>query len=371
MDAPKYIALKRALIEEMSTGVFKPGDIFYTEKELMSKHKLSYVTVARAMRELSDEGYFVRKKKKGTIVVERGKGEKPKERSFSETLYLNGLDYAQIKTVMPISWFVCEQIQKGIINTYPGPVRMVSADDIMDRLGKSGGVHAILISPKRKYAEKLEKSKIPYVVIDHNRDLCMTRNSVTWEMIFGVYDLMSYLIRLGHRRIGYVGGERNIFHADRYAMYETALRAYGIPLEERYVLRGLTGYEEEGNEAMRKLMALPAPPTAVFVDTDIKALGAVKAAKELGLRVPEDVSVAGFDDIPGLLNHTPHLTTVRIPCYEIGEEAVRMLMKRVDNGYDQDTVVMKSSLVIRDSCASPAGAAGKTQTEGTPNGISR
>jgi LacI family transcriptional regulator len=313
------------------------------------------------MRDLKQKGYFERIKRKGTIVLKR-ENKSAVSPFTGKTLLINGLDYDYFKMVVPHSWFVFDQMQKGIINTWPGTVRMLSAPEILDAVAQDKSVSVILIETKKETVAELERQNAQFVIIDNTRELGMIKNSVTWEMLIGVYELMSYLIRLGHRRIGFIGGPPDVFSADRYAMYELGLKARGIPFDGRLALRGVRGYEEDGQNAMRRLLALSEPPTAVFVDTDVKALGAVKAAKEAGLRVPEDISIAGFDDIPGLANHSPPLTTVRIPNYDIGVAAAEMVMRRSD-GLDCGTEVVKSSLIVRESCAPPALAACRIKEE--------
>jgi len=163
---------------------------------------------------------------------------------------------------------------------------------------------------------------------------------------------MSYLIReLGHRKIAYIGGGRIEYHSDRYAAYEIGLRAFNIAYNENFIIRSLLGSREDGYNAMKKFLSLPDPPTAVFADTDLKAYGAIDAIKDAGLNVPEDISVAGFDDIPGSDVFEPQLTTVKVPYYEIGEKAVKLLLTRVKENIDVKAEILKSSLVIRKSCS--------------------
>jgi len=104
-------------------------------------------------------------------------------------------------------------------------------------------------------------------------------------------------------------------------------------------------------DAMRKLLALKNPPTAVFVDTDIKAVGAIKAAKDAGLRVPEDISIAGFDDMPEAANLDPSLTSVKVPYYKMGKAAVKIFKESSGKNDKIESVALPSELVIRQSCA--------------------
>jgi len=173
-------------------------------------------------------------------------------------------------------------------------------------------------------------------------------------MLLGTYDLMSYLIRdLGHTKIGFIGGGTPTYHADRFAGYQIGLKSNNIPEKDEYIIRGLVGHEEDGYKAMKRLLALREPPTAVFADTDVKAIGAIKAAHDAGLEVPADISIAGFDDLPGVEFSTPPLSTVKIPYYDMGRQAVEMLFSRISIGKDVVGVTLKSSLLVRQSCSEP------------------
>ena len=203
------------------------------------------------------------------------------------------------------------------------------------------------------FIEKLyEMQPMTYTVVDLRRDLSIDFNAVAVETTMGVYNLMSYLIKeLKHERIALLGGDRKDFHADRYAGYRLALDANIIPFREEYCIRGLASKEDAYN-AMKRLLRLPKPPTAVFADTDIKALGAMEAAMDLKFKIPEDVSIAGFDDAPGTENFTPPLTTLRIPYTEIGEEATRMLIDRIaSKGADLPIKIVTGKIIKRQSCA--------------------
>ncbi|OGV48758.1 MAG: hypothetical protein A2017_04345 [Lentisphaerae bacterium GWF2_44_16] len=345
---PKYIQFKEVLIEEIRNGYYNAGDKFHSEKELMGKYGLSYPTVMHTLRDMAKEGFFVRRKGQGTFVTEYALNTCRPEKIESGPLYISGKSFGADSVSMPFAWFVFDEMKKGIINSYNGPVKIVSLDEILS----NPRMNAIILTPEKDEMEKIQNSRNKYIIINHRREVSLDFNSVTREMIMGVYELMSYLIKeLGHRKIAYIGGNRMEYHADRYAGYEIGLRAYGIAHNENFVIRSLLLGREDGYKAMKKLLSLKERPTAVFADTDIKAYGVIDAIREAGLRVPEDISVAGFDDIPGSDTFEPPLTTVKIPYYGIGQKAVEMLLKRITENRDIRTEVMKSSLAVRKSCS--------------------
>ncbi len=169
-----------------------------------------------------------------------------------------------------------------------------------------------------------------------------------------------YLVRLGHRRIGFVGGFPDSFvGGDRQAGYEQSLRLMGIGVHPELIIHA-NFLPDGGREAARRLLALPDPPTAIFTANDLMAIGVVLQVKEMGLRVPQDLSIVGYDDIPTVSWVEPALTTVRLPKAEVGSHAVRKLpasLGRIEEPPTPDLVVLANELVIRAS-SGPAPARG-------------
>ena len=163
-------------------------------------------------------------------------------------------------------------------------------------------------------------------------------------------ELTEHLIALGHRRIGMIKGpRRSPLTRDRQQGYQDALAAAGIALDERLLCPG-DFTPSSGYQAADALVALKERPTAIFCESDEMAIGAISRIKEAGLRVPHDISVAGFDDIAFAYYSDPPLTTIAQPAEAFGRTAVDMLIdvlegKRVDN------VTLPHALVTRNSTA--------------------
>jgi DNA-binding LacI/PurR family transcriptional regulator len=166
------------------------------------------------------------------------------------------------------------------------------------------------------------------------------------------YSMTEYLIRLKHERIGLILGPYTKVRRARRRLegYQAALRDFGLTYNPRIVIERQPTLNE-GREAMQKLLSMRQPPTAVFAASDMLALGALAAAREKGFRIPEDVSVAGFDDIDFAAFSSPPLTTVRVPAREMGEMAVEMLMDTMEGNSGEVTqITLDTELVIRESC---------------------
>ncbi|MBA3531163.1 MAG: LacI family DNA-binding transcriptional regulator [Ardenticatenales bacterium] len=174
----------------------------------------------------------------------------------------------------------------------------------------------------------------------------------------GAQEITAYLIGLGHRRIGIISGPASdrLATAARYDGYRAALHQATIPLEESLRVFG-TFRTASGYAQTEHLMALTPPPTAIFAFNDRMAAGALRWLREHGYQVPQDVSVAGFDDTPVAARCNPPLTTVRQLSYAQGRGAATLLFRLIQSQslLEREEVSMPTSLVVRASTAPPQG----------------
>lgn len=177
--------------------------------------------------------------------------------------------------------------------------------------------------------------------------------SIYVDNVGGARAITDYLLLLGHRDIALINGRESPISSDRARGYRDALAARDIAPDERLIVSGDFG-AESGVRAIETLLAGGAPFSAVFCSSDEMALGAIRGLRARGLRVPQDVSVAGFDDIQLARFFDPPLTTIAQPKSELGEEAMRMLLDLLN---DPLTPVRKrmlpTELVIRGSTGAP------------------
>lgn len=164
-------------------------------------------------------------------------------------------------------------------------------------------------------------------------------------------EAIRYLVQLGHKRIACIAGFYYEYHtaSDRRIGYEKALAEAGLPLRDEFFT--VTDYDiEEGYQQFIELMKLPEPPTAIVTYSDILAIGAIRAAGDLGLSIPEDVSIIGFDNIKLTAYCTPRLTTINQNKQRIGELAVNQILKHIANpGLPPEQVIIPAHLVVRES----------------------
>ena len=160
-----------------------------------------------------------------------------------------------------------------------------------------------------------------------------------------------YLVGLGHRRIGVIAGADVLRpSARRLDGFRDELRRSGVRIADEAIVRG--GFRSaEGRAAMQALLRLPDRPTAVFAENDLMALGAMGAIHDAGLRIPDDISIMGFDDIAFSELATPGLTTISQPVRDVATTAMRLLFERLrDRTLEPVRVVLPVSLVVRGSC---------------------
>lgn len=165
--------------------------------------------------------------------------------------------------------------------------------------------------------------------------------------------MTEHLLSLGHRRIAAITGPAESPHSrDRMFGYRLALRAAGVQFDESLVLDGDFTMETGGEGAARAL-ELPARPTALFCFNDQMAIGAIQRLQGLGCRVPDDMSVVGFDDIDFAPFTSPPLTTVRQPSFDMGATAMRLLHQRLSGSPEIETVTLPTELMVRETTAPP------------------
>lgn len=188
--------------------------------------------------------------------------------------------------------------------------------------------------------EKYVNKRISYIGFDNQASAFM---------------MTEYLIGLGHRRIGLLIGpvSKSSRINARLAGYRAALRQYEIKYDPEIVIERVPSLVE-GQEAARALIELHNRPSAIFAASDSLAIGALTAAKDMGLKVPRDISIAGFDNVEFASHCDPPLTTVRVPAFEMGKRAIDTLQGMIESGSgDLRRYDLETELVIRKSCSAP------------------
>jgi len=216
-------------------------------------------------------------------------------------------------------------------------------------------VDGIIVAASRVgalHAKRLAGTKVPIVLIN-NQSSGTFAHSVGIDNVSASAELLDYLIQLGHRRIGYIGDRFGLeSDVERFTGYKNRLKHARIALDPKLVVSG-DGRAEEGERAATELLARSDPPSAIFCYNDMTALGALRAAAARGVRVPEDLSIAGFDDLFVASYTSPPLTTIRQPKKEMGRRAMSLLLELLDEEDVETSELLAGELIIRGSTARP------------------
>lgn len=220
----------------------------------------------------------------------------------------------------------------------------------------TGLLDGVIITADRKedsFVPKFAERGLPFVLIGRPESH-MEMNYVDTDNVAGGYLATEHLLKLGHRRIATIGSDQNTAGDDRCTGYRKALENYQIELDPRLIAFGDFSVES-GYNAMKKL--LQEKPDAVFVASDTMALGALRAIRDAKLRVPDDIALVGFDDLPPALQADPPLTTIRHPIEQSGKLAVEML-STILNEKDAPSrrTILPGKLIIRASCGAEPSA---------------
>ena len=203
-----------------------------------------------------------------------------------------------------------------------------------------------------EYYSLLKNINCPCVILPVN-DLDCSCDTIQINDFEISKEAIQYLISLGHKSIACISGYTNEKHSasKRRLGYEAALQEVGLPILPEYFANTDYGIEE-GYQQCQNLMNLPHPPTAIFTYSDLLAIGAMRAAQDLGISIPRDLSVIGFDDIALASYTNPRLTTIHQNKQQIGELAVKQLLKRIQSPeLPAETILLPTELVIRESTA--------------------
>ncbi len=273
---------------------------------------------------------------------------------------LNDLFFSDLAYVLEKSLFAAGYTPLFCSTENDEEKEMMSVDNFINH--RVDGVILIPSVPGSKSVnsvERLLERQIPIVLVDRAMPEFQV-NQVIINNQQGGYSAADYLLRLGHRHIGVVDaiGEPARYIGEpgyeRTSGVQQAMLAHGVLFDNRLVIMDRLGKMEMGYHGALRLLRQSSHVTAIFALTDAIAVGVLRAASELGLHVPRDLSVIGFDDMVLASHVTPRLTTVAQPIENIGQTATRLLLGQIQaSSAPPETVILETKLVIRESTAPP------------------
>jgi len=349
------VSVLRTAIEQ---GVYIAGQPIPSERDLCKSQGLSRTTVRRAIQLLVDQGMVYRVPGAGTYVGRpRPLTTEPPQEHATLGLILPTL-------ANPYFGELATAIERE--STRAGYQLLLGQSDLtgrseapyLARYAENAAVKGVItIStgmeiPAESYAQ-LGRAGKPFLFVVRHAET-VEADSVATDHVGGARALMQHLIGLGHRRIAYIGDARS--RSPRHHQgYLEALREAGLPEDAQLQVRlDAENLEQVGDQGVRQLLDRNTPFTAIFAQIDLIAVGVLRALRAAGIRVPDDVSVVGFDNIPIAEHLHPPLTTVDHTVHEIGRLAVLLLQDRMTGRYDGPArrVIIQPRVIIRASCRS-------------------
>lgn len=318
---------------------FTIGKCIPSERRLAEKYGVSRATIGRVVSELVSEGLLERKWGKGIFFL----GNRPKH--IFVLLY-----NSMTRSSNPTAWFVYLDILKGILAASRNRVTVdicKSVNEIL-KLAKPPLQGVIWIEDLDDQIYKLPKN-LPCILVNSHEPCSLP--SIRCNVKKGVFSGVSHLIKKGCAKIAYIGGPfSDTSHNLRLEGYKEALTKNNIRLDRKMISECSYG-QDEGEQAMLRVLQTGFKPDAVMCADDLRAMGVYRALKKAGLSVPGKVKLLGVDDIPDAENFDVPLSTLRYPRFEMGERAVAMLTGIINGRTAINlTEELDMTLILRESC---------------------
>lgn len=357
---PRYYQLKKILQSQIKKGKYKLGDKIPSENELAEKYGISRPTVRQALNELTQEEWLYKERGRGTfcgfIPTETSKEIKsiavfiPSVLSYIFPYILRGIDD------------VAHHKDHNMILVHSDGKLEKEKEQLRSLMNK--GVKGFIIDRAHSALKddsylahffELKRKGIPFVLMDNLIEK-LECSYVKLDDVLGGYLATEYLIKLGHKRIGCIYLNTYQQGIDRHRGYKEALQKYNLNYDESLVKiyeAGVLRIENSIQLLVDELLALKEKrPTAIFFYNDEIAYYGYNAIRKRKLRIPEDVSIVGFDNCEIAIPSILHLTTIEHPKYELGKRTAEVLFQQIENKgrMNAQQVMLKPTLITGNSC---------------------
>ncbi|WP_165423077.1 GntR family transcriptional regulator [Ktedonosporobacter rubrisoli] len=359
-DRPLYEQVRQWLLAQVTSGRWSVHQMLPPEVILAAELGISRVTLRRAMKDLVQSGVFTRISGRGTFVarqfapaLEQNRAARPELASETSLVGVlvsstNSLFISTILSHLEHAFY--ERGYRMLLASSHGSLSQQSQRLL--QLADSGVAGIILYSGSFLHDETintLKRRAVPLVLIDRYYPAIET-HVVSSDHLHGAYIMTEHLLHLGYRRIGFLLNRPEIVTSTlaRFEGYKAALKDYGIAFEEELVMRA-----QIREEPVRKYLQQAEKPAAVFACNDDQAIEFLHVLHTIGLKVPDDIALVGFDDIPLVSRLDPPLTTVAQNIHQIGEAAAQLLIDTIQEKVTAPkTILLPTDLIIRQSCGS-------------------
>ncbi len=354
---PLYQQLRQELFARIRRGDFGPSAMLPSESELCREYAVSVTTARRALLELVKEGVVLRRAGVGTMVSPR---KRQAHLAFVSIDYEGDAWRENSAAMGELMAGIGELAWRRDASFSMSGVDEDGADEYLRSLVDARSVDGVLIRTPNEVREEhvdiLESAGMPYVAI--KRELARRAlNCVVSDDNKGALLATQHLLEQGHRSIGFVCAKPALtLTQNRLDGYRAALAAAGVAFNPRLVRLESSFAGSEGYRAVRHLLEMPSRPTAIFAASDTMAMGGYQAARSLGLAIPKDVALVGYDDIGPAALLEPPLTTVRTSYHEFGRLATELLLDIIEGRSEPPRrLVIEPQLVVRESTGQAPG----------------
>jgi LacI family transcriptional regulator len=339
-------------------GVYKVGEALPSFKQLAEYFEVSIVTINQAMNELNERGRIIRKRGKAIYVAPLDGRNRLSQRIGLIVPDIANPHFSTLAKLIQKNFF--NQNYAVITQSTDGNLSLLNRILRLQIQQKMDGIVLIPLEINRTEQERilweLKIRGIAFVYLDDNFSR-VPSDYVICCIESGVRFLTEHLLHLGHRQFACISAQPCLEITQlKIRYFREILQANQIELPEERICISEKPHDEGGYEAARALLQSANPPQAIFATNDIIAFGVIRAANSLNLRVPDDLSVVGFDDIEMAHMFDPPLTTVAQPIAEMAERVVHILLERIAGTLPMEfqQSVLIPNLVVRESTAAPA-----------------
>jgi DNA-binding LacI/PurR family transcriptional regulator len=362
----KYIELAERLTGDIESGVFQPGERLPTFDKLRLRFNVAINTLDRALIELEQNGLVRREPGRGVFVAEKKSGR-------TGTIGLIGFgnmftreaagDAAHVSVTASFYRALLMQGLDSVIHEHDLGLMLLNRESTTGWDKVDGFLAFNIPSMNLQRLRERLPAKIPCVSL---LESATNVSGVLGDDYNGGRSAVEHLLELGHKRIGCLLSSRSHLAQLRLAGYQYALQEAEVDIQPKWMIPSAfpldryinpTDWGRESVRAWLKNHSDKSPCTALFIQNDWAAIGAIGALQEAGLRVPEDVSVISFDGTEACNLISPKITAVQVPLTQIARSGLELLLRKIKSGdsSSKETIMISTSLQIRESTAPPAG----------------
>mgnify|MGYP005849383977 CR=1 FL=1 len=354
---PLHVQVAQILRENILSGAWKEGDSIPPEKALCAEFNIARGTLRQALQTLEAEGYLRRAQGRGTFIKLPSEARAPDRDRLRQMAFV--VPYVRDSSVLDILMgfqSVAEAAGYSVVFNHVNNDKR-QQDQVLEMLAGKG-IAGIALYPIDSdhvgVIADLVRNRYPLVLVDRYLKMLPTDYIIT-DHFGGALRGTHYILSQGHTRVGFVTWlSPAVSMEHRYLGYAQALRERGLPLEDSLICH-VEGYPTVDLTPLKAYLMSDTRPTAIFAANDQIAVALYRAAGALGLSIPGDIAVVGFDNLDIAAGLEPPLTTVAQPFTTLGVQAANLLLRRISGeagGFAQ--VALPTELIVRSSCSVPA-----------------